>query len=202
MIRSQQRGLFPFPFVFSFDFSFLSSFGTQIGCFWAATTTPILSHFPFYLFFIRSDFVRVGLAGGFEWFEPSTDSLSFVGTSVPFQWTSRSSTAVDVWWASSLGTSFNSRFYWLPYLWVRSFKTLLFEEPPPHPNCIASLVMANSIRPFSDLLGWDQGSKPSAVLDIGCCGCSCNLLDFGQALCRLVLLLLLLLWYCCCNFCY
>uniref|UniRef100_A0A2N9F0C2 Uncharacterized protein n=1 Tax=Fagus sylvatica TaxID=28930 RepID=A0A2N9F0C2_FAGSY len=38
------------------------------------------------------------------------------------------------------------------------------------------------------LLGWDQGSKPSAGLDIGCCGCSCNLLDFGQALCRVLLL--------------
>uniref|UniRef100_A0A2N9H3E5 Uncharacterized protein n=1 Tax=Fagus sylvatica TaxID=28930 RepID=A0A2N9H3E5_FAGSY len=53
---------------------------------------------------------------------------------------------------------------------------------------MTSLAMANSIRPFSGLLGWDQGSKPSAVSNIGCCGCSCNLLDFGQALCRLVLL--------------
>uniref|UniRef100_A0A2N9G3F3 Uncharacterized protein n=1 Tax=Fagus sylvatica TaxID=28930 RepID=A0A2N9G3F3_FAGSY len=41
---------------------------------------------------------------------------------------------------------------------------------------------------FGGLLGWDQGSKPSAVLDIGCCGCSYNLLDCGQDLCRLVLL--------------
>jgi hypothetical protein len=98
--------------------------------------------------------------------------------------------AVDVWCASSLGTFSNSRFYRLPYLWGKSFKTLLFEEPSPHPNRMASLVMANPIRLLSGLLGWDQGSKPSAVSDIGCCGCSYNLLDFGQALCRLVLLLL------------
>jgi hypothetical protein len=55
---------------------------------------------------------------------------------------------------------------------------------------MASLAMANPIRLLSDLLSWDQGSKPSAVPDIACCGCSCNLLDFGQVLCRLVLLLL------------
>ena len=88
-----------------------------------------------------------------------------------------------------MGTSSSSRFYRLPYLWGRSLKTLLFEEPPPHPNRIASLAMANSIRLLNGMLGWDQGSKPSVVPDIGCCGCSCNFLDFGQALCRLVLLL-------------
>ena len=113
------------------------------------------------------------------------DSLSFVGTTFPFQWASRSSTAVDVWWASGLVISSGSSFYRLPYFWGRLFKTLLFEEPLPHSNC-----MTNSIRPFSGLLGWDQGSKPSAIPDIGCCGCFCNLLDFGQALCCLVLLLL------------
>uniref|UniRef100_A0A2N9IDU3 Uncharacterized protein n=1 Tax=Fagus sylvatica TaxID=28930 RepID=A0A2N9IDU3_FAGSY len=53
---------------------------------------------------------------------------------------------------------------------------------------MASLAMANSIRFLSGLLGWDQGSKPSAVPDIAGCGCSCNLLDCGQDLCRLVLL--------------
>uniref|UniRef100_A0A2N9FVR7 GH18 domain-containing protein n=1 Tax=Fagus sylvatica TaxID=28930 RepID=A0A2N9FVR7_FAGSY len=67
---------------------------------------------------------------------------------------------------------------------LSSFKTLLFEEPLPHPNRMASLAMANSILPFSGLLGWDQGSKPSAVPDIRCRDCSCNLLDFGQALCN------------------
>uniref|UniRef100_A0A2N9HNQ9 Uncharacterized protein n=1 Tax=Fagus sylvatica TaxID=28930 RepID=A0A2N9HNQ9_FAGSY len=35
---------------------------------------------------------------------------------------------------------------------------------------MASLAMANSIRPFSGLLGWDQGSKPSAGPDINSCG--------------------------------
>jgi hypothetical protein len=99
--------------------------------------------------------------------------------------------AVDVLWALSLGTSSSSRFYRLPYPWGSSFKTLLFEEPQ-HPNLMASLAIVNPIRLLSGLLGWDQGSKPSAVPDIACCGCSCNLLDFGQVLCRLVLLLLLL----------
>uniref|UniRef100_A0A2N9ILV1 Uncharacterized protein n=1 Tax=Fagus sylvatica TaxID=28930 RepID=A0A2N9ILV1_FAGSY len=83
----------------------------MIGRFRAATTIPILSHFPFYFFFIRSGFVRMGLAGGFGWFEPSTDSLSFVDTSVPFLWASRSSTTVDVWWVSGLETSSSLRFY-------------------------------------------------------------------------------------------
>uniref|UniRef100_A0A2N9ETI0 Uncharacterized protein n=1 Tax=Fagus sylvatica TaxID=28930 RepID=A0A2N9ETI0_FAGSY len=45
---------------------------------------------------------------------------------------------------------------------------------------MASLAMANSIRLLRGLLGWDQGSKPSVVLDITCCGCSYNLLDCGQ----------------------
>ena len=87
----------------------------------------------------------------------------------PFQWASRTSTTVDVLWASGLGTSSGLRFYRLPYLWGRSFKTLLFEEPP-HPNRMASLAMANPIQLLSGLLGWDQGSKPSAVPDIDYCG--------------------------------
>ena len=166
---------------------------------------PYLSHFPFHLSFIRSDLVWVGLAGDFRWLEPPTDSLSFVGMTFPFQWAS--STVVDVWWASGLGTSSSSGFYRLLYLWGRSFKTLLFEEPPPHPNRMASLAMANSIRLLSGLLGWDQGSKPSAVPNITCCGCFCNLLDCGQVLCHLVLLLLcclllLLLLNLVLSFCY
>ena len=37
------------------------------------------------------------------------------------------------------------------------------------------------------------GIRFSASLDIICCGCSCNLLDCSQILCRMVFLLLLLL---------
>ena len=178
MVRSRQHG--PLPFVFPFYFSFLFSFGTQIGRFRVTTIVPILSHFPFHLSFIWSGLVWGRLVGRFGWLESPTDSLSFVGTTLPFQWASRPSTVVDVWYASGLGTSSNSSFYRLPYLWGRPFKTLLFEEPPPHPNRIASLAMANSIWLLRGLFGWDQGSKPSAVLDITCCGCSCNLLDCGQ----------------------
>jgi hypothetical protein len=72
--------------------------------------------------------------------EPPTFSLSFVGKIWPFQWATRSSPTVDVWWASGLGISSSSSFYQLPYSWGRLFKTLLFEEPLPHPN-----RMANSI---------------------------------------------------------
>jgi hypothetical protein len=54
---------------------------------------------------------------------------------------------------------------------------------------MASLAMDNPIRLLSGLLGWDQGSKPSVVLDIACCGCSCNLLDCGQVLCCFVVVL-------------
>uniref|UniRef100_A0A2N9HV84 Transmembrane protein n=1 Tax=Fagus sylvatica TaxID=28930 RepID=A0A2N9HV84_FAGSY len=78
----------------------------MIGCFRAATITPILSHFPFYLFFIRSGLVRVRLVGGFRWLEPSTDSLSFVSTTFPFQWVLRSSMAMDVWWCIEFGDFF------------------------------------------------------------------------------------------------
>ena len=99
---------------------------------------------------------------------------------------------MDVLWASSLGTSSDSRFYRLPYLWGRSFKTLLFEEPP-HPNRMASLAMENPIQLLNGLLGWDKGSKLSVVLDITCSGCSCNLPDCGQVLCRLLLCCFLLL---------
>uniref|UniRef100_A0A2N9H0U1 Uncharacterized protein n=1 Tax=Fagus sylvatica TaxID=28930 RepID=A0A2N9H0U1_FAGSY len=126
----------------------------MIGLLRAASTTPLLFHFPFHLSFIRSGLVWARLVGGFGWLETATDSLSVIGTTFPFQWASRSSTAVDVWWASGLGTSFSSRFYRLPYLWGRSFKTLLFEEPQT-PNRMASLAMANPIRLLSGLLGWD-----------------------------------------------
>jgi hypothetical protein len=174
---------FSFRFVLLFFFSFF---------FWHPDRTPpsrLHPDFSFHLSFIRSGLVWVGFAGGFGWLETSTNSLSFVGTTFPFQWASRSSMAVDVLWALSLGTSSSSRFFRLPYPWGSSFKTLLFEEPQ-HPNLMASLAIVNPIRLLSGLLGWDQGSKPSAVPDIACCGCSCNLLDFGQVLCCLVLLLL------------
>jgi hypothetical protein len=126
------------------------------------------------LFFLREKRKRKGhiclvwerFVRGFGWLELPTDSLSFVGSPWLFQWASRPSLAVDVWWASNLEISSRSSFFRLPYFWDRLFKTLLFEEPLPHLN-----RMANSIRPFSGLLGWDQGSKPSAVPDIRCCGC-------------------------------
>ena len=69
----------------------------------------------------------------------------------------------------------------------------LFEEPLPHPNRMASLAKATSIRLLRGLLGWDQASKLAAVPDNTCCGCSHNLLDCRQILCRMVFLLLLLL---------
>jgi hypothetical protein len=96
-----------------------------------------------------------------------------------------------------------------PIFGVDPSKLFFLKSSSPHSNRMASLAMANPIRLLSGLLGWDQGSKSSAGLDIGCCGCSCNLLDFGQALCRLVLLLLgclllllllllnLVLFFCC-----
>jgi hypothetical protein len=65
---------------------------------------PPLSSPTFCFTSFSSDRVSYG------WLEPSTDSLSFVGTTFPFQWATRSSTAVDVWWASGLGTSSSSRF--------------------------------------------------------------------------------------------
>ncbi len=106
--------------------------------------------FPFHLSIIRFGPVWRWFVGGFGWLEPQTDYLSFVGTAWSFQWAPRPSSAVDVWWASSLGISSNSSVFRLPYSWVRLFKTLLNEEPLPHPNRIA-----NSIWPFSGLLGWD-----------------------------------------------
>uniref|UniRef100_A0A2N9EX29 Uncharacterized protein n=1 Tax=Fagus sylvatica TaxID=28930 RepID=A0A2N9EX29_FAGSY len=73
----------------------------MIGLLRAASTTPLLFHFPFHLSFIRSGLVWARLVGGFGWLETPTDFLSVVGTTFPFQWASRSSTAVDVWWASA-----------------------------------------------------------------------------------------------------
>ena len=149
MIRSQQRG--PLTFVFLVCFSSLSYFGTQIGWFRAAIITPIPQipyYFSFHLSINRSGLVWGSFVGGFGWLEPPTDSLSFVGTSWPFQWASRSSPAVDVWWASGLGIYSSSSFFRLPYFWGRLFKTLLFEELLPHPNCLAT-----SIRPLNGLLG-------------------------------------------------
>uniref|UniRef100_A0A2N9FJY8 Uncharacterized protein n=1 Tax=Fagus sylvatica TaxID=28930 RepID=A0A2N9FJY8_FAGSY len=99
---------------------------------------PIMVAWPF-----PSPFPSRRLAGDFGWFEFPTDSLSFVGTPFPFQWASRSSTTVDVWRASDLGTTSSSRFYCLHYNWGRYFKTPLFEEPLPHPNRMAYLAMAN-----------------------------------------------------------
>ena len=57
------------------------------------------------------------------------------------------------------------------------FKTL-FEEPLPHPNRMASLAMANSIR-LSGLLGWDSDSKSYVAQNIDSHGCFCTFLDGG-----------------------
>ena len=171
MVRSWQRGQFPVIFVFLFAFSFLFSFGPPIGSHRsAATTTPFLSLLPRYLLSIR---------------------LGFVDTFVPLQWATRSSTAVDVWWASSVGSSSSSSFYH-PYLWGWFFKTL-FEEPLTHPNRMASLAMSNSIR-LSGFFGWDYGSKFAAAPDIDSRGCSCAFMDDGQIMCRSVLFVLYCLY--------
>uniref|UniRef100_A0A2N9HSV1 Uncharacterized protein n=1 Tax=Fagus sylvatica TaxID=28930 RepID=A0A2N9HSV1_FAGSY len=69
------------------------------------------------------------------WVARASNRLSlFCGTTWPYQWASRSSSTVDVWWASSLGIYSSSSFYRLSYFWGRLFKTLLFEEPLPHPK--------------------------------------------------------------------
>ena len=190
MARSWLRG--PFSLVFSFRFPFLSHFGTKIGRLRAATTTSIFYYLPLHFLFIRFDLIWGRFAGVFGWLEPPTNSLAFLGKYWPFQWMARSSPAVDVWWASDLGISSSSSFYQLPYSWGRLFKTL-FEEPLPHPN-----RMANSIWPLVVLLGWDEGSKPYAVLDISCCGCSCKLLEFGQDLCRFLVVVIVV--FCCCCY--
>ena len=171
MVRSWQRGQVPIIFVFFFALSFLFSFGPPIGSYRpAAITTPLLSFLPLYLLSIRS---------------------GFVDTSVPLQWASRSSTAVDVWWASGVGTSSSPSFYH-PYLWGWFFKTL-FEEPLPHPNRMVSFAMSNSIR-LSGFLGWDYGSKSTAASDIDSRGCSCAFMDGGQIMCRSMLFLLFCLY--------
>uniref|UniRef100_A0A2N9HYY0 Uncharacterized protein n=1 Tax=Fagus sylvatica TaxID=28930 RepID=A0A2N9HYY0_FAGSY len=89
---------------------------------------------------VREIVTRDGLIPGFEWLKPQTDYLSFVGTAWSLQWVPRPSPAMDVWWASGLGISSSSSVFRLPYSWVPLFKTLLTEEPQPHPN-----QMANSI---------------------------------------------------------
>jgi hypothetical protein len=107
--RSRSRS--PFPFPFPFYFSFLPSFGSQIGRIRVAAITPTISYFPFHLPTIRFGLVRGRFAGGFGWLESPSASLSFVGTNLPFQWAPRPSTAVDVRWASVLGTSPSPSFY-------------------------------------------------------------------------------------------
>ena len=88
---------------------------------------------------------------------------------------------------------------------VDSFKPLL-EGLLPHPNRMAS-CQGNFDSTFPWYVDWDQVSKLAAVPNNTCCGCSYNLLDWRQILCRMVfllllwlllviLLLLLLLWYC------
>jgi hypothetical protein len=74
-----------------------------------------------------------------------------------------------------------------PILGIDLSKLLFFKSPNTR---IAWHLLPWTIRfDFSVVcLGRDQGSKLSAVPDINCCGCSCNLLDCGQVLCRLVLL--------------
>ena len=116
MVRSQSRGPFPlvFSFRFSFCFSFLPYFGTKIGRLRAATTTFIFYYLPFHLSLIWFGLVCGRFVGGFGWLEPPTNSLSFLGKYWPFQWMTRSSSAVDVWWALSLGISSSLSFYQLP----------------------------------------------------------------------------------------
>ena len=147
-VRSRWRG--HFPFVFPFPFSFPSLFDYQIERIWVTATTPTISYFLFHSSPFRFGFVRWRSAGGVGWLESPSASLPFVGTNLPFQWAPRPSTAMDVRWTSDLGTSSSPSFY-RPYFWVRLFKTL-FEEPPPHPNRMAFLAMANSIQ-LSGLLG-------------------------------------------------
>jgi hypothetical protein len=96
---------------------------------------------------------------------------------------------------------------------VDSSKPLL-EGPLPHPNRMAS-CQGNFDSTFPWYVDWDQVFKLAAVPDNTCCGCSYNLLDWRQILCRMVfllllwlllvilllslfcfVLLLLLLWYC------
>ncbi len=72
---------------------------------------------------------------------------------------------------------------------VDSSKPLL-EGPLPHSNWMASCQgNFDSTSPW--YVDWDQVSKLAAVLDNNCCGCSYNLLDWRQILCRMVLWLLL-----------
>ena len=178
---------FPFLFVLLFYFSFLSFFDYQIGRIRVTATTPSISYFPFHFSSFRFGLVRWRSAGGIGWLESPSASLPFVGTNLPSQWVPRPSTAVNARWTSDLETSSSLSFY-RPYLCVWFFKTL-FEEPPLHPNRMAYLAMANSIR-LSGVLGWDFSSKSYAVPDIDSRGCSCSLLDGGQIMCRWVLLLL------------
>jgi hypothetical protein len=104
---------------------------------------------------------------------------------------SRPSTAVAVWGASGLGISPVRVYLAYSTFEVDSSKPLL-EGPLPHPNRMASCQgNFDSTSPW--YVDWDQVSKLAAVPDNNCCGCSYNLLDWRQILCRMVLLLLWLL---------
>ena len=74
---------------------------------------------------------------------------------------------------------------------VDSSKPLL-EGPLSHPNRTASCE-GNFDSTLLWYVDWDQVSKLDAVPDNNRCGCSYNLLDWRQILCRMVLLLLWLL---------
>ena len=74
---------------------------------------------------------------------------------------------------------------------VDSSKPLL-EGPLSHPNRTAS-YQGNFYSTSPWYVDWDQVSKLAAVPDNNCCGCSYNLLDWRQILCRMVLMLLWLL---------
>ena len=74
---------------------------------------------------------------------------------------------------------------------VDSSKPLL-EGPLSHPNRTASCEGNFDSTPLW-YVDWDQVSKLAAVPNNNRCGCSYNLLDWRQILCRIVLLLLWLL---------
>ena len=73
---------------------------------------------------------------------------------------------------------------------VDSSKPLL-EGPLSHPNRTA--FQGNFDLTSMWYVDWVQVSKLAAVPDNNCCGCSYNLLDWRQILCRMVLMLLWLL---------
>jgi hypothetical protein len=103
-------------------------------------TTPSCHHHPYLLppsvspLYLPIWSYMGRFVGSFGWLKPPTDSLSFVGMPWPFQWTSRPSPAVDVRWASGLGSYSRPSFFRLPYFWGRLFKTLHLEEPITTPE--------------------------------------------------------------------